>query len=175
MVLGLGLLQNYSEGEATHLGFEEPVLALKIGISTRGHLRTLCLMFYVIFGVKFKYKIEQSDKTGKPCTGEEKPADPLHLHSAWRKWQDTPWTRGKFQKSADRACPPPTRSHFVFPKQPCHLGTKCSTYKLVGGNFQLIHSTRIGNQDRDPTAIYRNPFSLHSIGYIIPLSTLVPH
>lgn len=85
VVLGLGLLQNYSEAEATHLGFEEPVLALKIGISTRGHLRTLCLMFYAIFGVKFRYKIEQNDKTGKPCTGEEKPADLLGLYSAWKK------------------------------------------------------------------------------------------
>lgn len=70
MVFGLGLLQKYSEAEATHLGFEEPVLRLKIGIGIRGHMRTLCLMFYVIFGVKFKYKIEQRDKAGKPCRGE---------------------------------------------------------------------------------------------------------
>lgn len=85
MVFGLGLLQKYSEAEATPLAFEEPVLVLKIGISTRGHMRTLCLMFYVIFGVKFKYKIEQSDKTWKLFMGKVRPADPLQLHSAWRK------------------------------------------------------------------------------------------
>lgn len=66
MVLGLGLLPMYSEAEVTHWSFEEPVLVLEIDISGRGHMRTLCLMFYVIFGVKFKYNIEQSDKTGKP-------------------------------------------------------------------------------------------------------------
>jgi hypothetical protein len=70
VVLGLGLLQMYGEAEGTRLGFEERALVLKIGISSRGHMRTLCLMFYVIFGDKFKYKIEQSDKTRKPRMGK---------------------------------------------------------------------------------------------------------
>lgn len=117
MVLGLGLLQNYSEAEATHLGSEEPVLALKIGISTRGHLRTLCLMFYVIFGVKFKYKIKQSDKIGRPCTGGREAYRPIaHAFCLEKMARIHPWTRGKFPESADRACPPPPRTHFFLLK-----------------------------------------------------------
>lgn len=118
MVLGLGLLQNYSEAEATHLGFEEPVLVLKIGISTRGYLRTLCLMFYVIFGVKFKYKIKQSDKIGKPYTGagEEKPADPLHMHSTWRKWQDTPLDQGQVPKISRQSLPSSDKNPLLSPQ-----------------------------------------------------------
>lgn len=84
--------------------FEEPVFVLRIGISSRGHMRTYCLMFYVIFRVKLKYKIEQNDKARKPCMGKTgRPIAPAFCSKNNDRIQS--WTRGKFQKSADRVCP----------------------------------------------------------------------